>query len=228
MKVTEKKCKGTGKAIGYGCGDMQLNRKYGLGVNCGCYIKFLLESDEGAKLIEKNRLKAKKEFKATKRKEHLEKKRELRDYKSKLQSEVQKLARLIDIGNPCLARGNYVEKYDGGHIYTKGAHPEMKFNLHNIHAQGRASNYSQKDDILMYEGLKRVYGKKYQSFVKSLKNKPFKKVLSSEYYEAYQVAVKWSKKLEKEGKSYNIDERIELRNKINKELLIYDEYLCQF
>ena len=45
----EKPCKGTGDAKGFGCNKPQLNRVYGLGVQCKCYSKWLLENDKGKK-----------------------------------------------------------------------------------------------------------------------------------------------------------------------------------
>ena len=53
IKVKEKKCKGIGKAIGYGCGSMQLKRVYGLGLNCRCYQNWLLNSEEGKNKLKK-------------------------------------------------------------------------------------------------------------------------------------------------------------------------------
>jgi len=228
IKQKEKKCKGTDKAIGYGCGSIQLKRRYGLGYFCGCFNNFLLNSDAGQEVLSKSRLKAKKDVETHIKKENTKAKRELIDYKGKLQSEVQKIARLIDLGQPCLATNRMVESYDGGHVHSKGSHTEMKFNIHNIHAQSSKSNHGQKDDILMSEGLKRVYGQEYQEFVQRLKNKPITKLFNSEYHQAHKVAVKWSKKLEKAGDRYDTQQRVKLRNQINIELEIYQVELCVF
>ena len=66
-----KKCKGNGKAKGWGCGTplpFTLNNnikkyksKYGLGYDCGCFQKFLIGSEEGLNIIKKTSIKAKKE-----------------------------------------------------------------------------------------------------------------------------------------------------------------------
>lgn len=58
--IKRKNCKGTGKAKGYGCGSMQLYRKYGLGRECGCYGEWLFSSEEGRKTIYKIRSRSKK------------------------------------------------------------------------------------------------------------------------------------------------------------------------
>lgn len=81
-----KKCrKGTGKAIGFkGCGKElpiamynKPNFKYGLGISCGCYSKWLLNTPEGKELIEKSRLTGKKKADKEKKSENRRKKREL-------------------------------------------------------------------------------------------------------------------------------------------------------
>lgn len=49
--VKEKPCKGTGKCIGLGCGEMQKIRKYGLGTICGCFYSWF--NNQKAKPIKK-------------------------------------------------------------------------------------------------------------------------------------------------------------------------------
>jgi hypothetical protein len=66
-----KKCKGTGKAIAFkGCGiklpyfenngTKKYSAVYGLGKNCGCYSKWLLNTKEGKEVLNKAKIKAKK------------------------------------------------------------------------------------------------------------------------------------------------------------------------
>lgn len=59
IQIKPKKCKGTGRAAGYGCGLAQLQRKYGLGYSCRCYPNWLQNSIEGQEMIIKSSKKAK-------------------------------------------------------------------------------------------------------------------------------------------------------------------------
>ena len=75
-----KKCKGTGKAKGYGCQTESVWRKYGL---CrSCYAKWLYTTDEGRELIERSRIKAKKKVETEKKREWTKRKRELNSGKT--------------------------------------------------------------------------------------------------------------------------------------------------
>ena len=57
MKNKSKKCKGTGKAIGHGCGEFSYNRKFGLCMPC--YRVWLVTTEEGKEYIKKNTIRAK-------------------------------------------------------------------------------------------------------------------------------------------------------------------------
>ena len=59
IPIKPKKCKGTGRAAGYGCGLPQMQRKYGLGYACRCYPNWLQNSEEGQEMIIKNSKRAK-------------------------------------------------------------------------------------------------------------------------------------------------------------------------
>ena len=57
-KQAIKKCRGTGKAKGYGCKDIKTIFRYGLCVDC--YKEFLFNSPEGKEMLERSRLQGKK------------------------------------------------------------------------------------------------------------------------------------------------------------------------
>ena len=61
ITIKQKPCKGTGKCIGLGCGEMQKIRKYGLGTICGCFYNWF--NDQKAKPIKKMSEKRKKDAK---------------------------------------------------------------------------------------------------------------------------------------------------------------------
>lgn len=228
MEVKPKKCKGTGKANGYGCGSIQLVRRYGLGVKCGCFRDWLLNTDEGKVVMGKSILSTVRKFDKKKKAEISERKRSTINYSGKLQSKVQEIARLIDLGHPCLATDKMALSYDGGHVFNKGSHPECRYNLHNIFSQASNSNRSTQDDALMILGVERVFGIEYRNFIETIKNKPVLSLQKKELEQIYRKACKIASNLTKEGKYHTLTERIEVRNMVNKELSIYPIELCVF
>lgn len=228
MKQKAKKCNGTGKAKGFGCGKPQTRRTYGLGLDCGCYRDWLLNTKEGQAKIDRSRITAKKKVQKDQRAKELERKRENIDYKSKLQDKVNTIVRLIDIGQPCLAKNVHANQIQAGHVYSRGAHPAIKYNLHNIHRQSAQSNHWQADDQLMIEGLVREYGKEYADFVGELRQTETLKFTNYEYQQFYKTACKIEKKLRQSGRVFNKYERIEMRNRVNRMLGIYTEWQCVF
>jgi len=218
-----KKCKGHGKALGSGCDRMALRRRYGL---CDrCFIDWLLYTNRGKEHLEKSKLLGKK--KARKRAERIEKakirklKEQVTDYKKKLQTKVNEIVRLIDIGQPCLATQRHAKQMHAGHVFSRGSQPSMKYNLHNIHRQSAQSNHWQADDIKMREGLVREYGQDYLDFVVTLKATKALKFSKPQYKAFWQIACVIVNDMRRDGKTYNRQERIEMRNWVNIKLGIY-------
>jgi len=95
MKVKEKPCKGTGKAKDFeSCGTLQKFRKYGLGIDCKCYSKWLRESLEGQEMILKASKKAKMYSVVEDRKIY---NKEKKDRKWELMSKAQKITEFINL-----------------------------------------------------------------------------------------------------------------------------------
>lgn len=226
IKSKEKKCKGLGVAVGYGCGKLTLHRINGLGKMCGCYSDWLLNSENGKIKMQKSVLKAKSIVKQIENKKSVQQKKAIREnitnWKNKLQTEVQLIARLIDKDLPCLSRGKF-GKMAGGHIFSKGGHSQMRFNLHNIHRQSFASNSCQNDDGLLREMLAIEYGNEYLEFIKSLRSFDVPNKSNKEYQELYYNALEVTKTLKKADKTYYLKERIELRNELNIKIGLYSE-----
>lgn len=218
IKPKEKPCKGTGKASGHGCGVKTKIRTFGLGLDCKCYQKWLYGSDNGLEYVKKISLTVKKE-KEKKVKEKM--KSNVTNWKDKLQTEINKIVRLIDKDLPCLARKKFGQMH-AGHVYARGGNSNMRYNLHNIHRQNAQSNHFQNDDGLLREGLINEYGSDYMEFITSLKSTPEINLKNKDYEELTEKARKIVLRLKKEDKTYNTVERIEMRNKINVELQIYD------
>ena len=235
-----KKCKGSGKAKGFGCGKcLPFNErnglktykaKYGLGYDCNCYTNWLISGNkEAKKVLESSMVKAKKEVVKKQKLEHKKAKESLIDYKVKLQEKINLIVRLIDLGLPCLARGYHPGQIHAGHIFSRGSSPTIKFNLHNIHRQSAQSNHYQNEDGLLREGLVNEYGQKYFDFISSLREAPQLKYTNEEYKRFYKHASSIANELKKQGRAFpSIQERIFMRNELNNQLSIYPQRYCEF
>lgn len=165
-----------------------------------------------------------------KAKEYKERKRKLReeltDWSKELQKVVNKIALTIDSGLPCLATKKDTGTLHGGHVFNKGFHRNMRYNLHNIHRQSGQSNHYQSNDIQMYEGVESEYGAEYLAFLKELRNTPYIKRSNAELMQCTKRAKKFLKTLNNSLKTKN--ERILLRNEANMAINIYDKKDCCF
>lgn len=145
MKKYLKKCKGTGKAIGHGCGSMQMFRKYGLGYDCKCYPNWLQNSEEGQELILKASQKAKMYSVKKESKEKIERRFELKSYSQRI-NEVkvvfQRWIRERDKNEPCISCGTpYSDIWDGGHYMKAELYSGVVFDEMNVHRQCRKCNH---------------------------------------------------------------------------------------
>lgn len=224
IKIKPKPCKGAGKAKGYGCGEMVFNRKHGIGSECGCLGKFIRGTVYGNSAVSKRTKIAENNIKKEQTKKHRADKLKIKNWKSELHSTLQHIARLIDIGCPCIARREHGNMH-GGHIISKGSNLTASFNLHNIHRQLAQSNTSQREDVLLRDGVAREYGEDYYNFINSLTQLSSLNYCNLEYMDFTRKAKKIVKRLQKKGRIFNKDERLEQRNLINQELGIYtDQY----
>ena len=145
--------------------------------------------------------------------------------KKQIQARVNLIARLIDQNLACLATGNF-GKMNGGHVYSRGAHTQMKFNLHNIHRQSYHSNHKQTHDGLMQEKLELEYGREYLEYLRKLRGAPVVKKTVAELQEVYENTKAAEKELKRvlepyEGQVLPKEIRIELRNAINDFISYY-------
>lgn len=151
------------------------------------------------------------------------------DYSKLLQKEINKIARLIDYKCLCLARNIVPIKKDGGHLFSSGGNRNMTFNLHNIFLQSAASNHYQSDDLLLRDGVVRVFGSDYLDFITSLKSTPIQKYTNEDYKLFLQKARQISKQLTEWNNYRQMARaplsRIQMRNWANTELSIYP---CEF
>lgn len=146
------------------------------------------------------------------------------DWSKELQIEVNTIVRLIDKGAPCISslrNGN--EQIQGGHRFSVGAFPQLRFNLFNIHGQTASENMYNSGNPDGYDhGLSCIYGDKYLKEVHGLKKKyPILKLSIPELIHAKARAKKIVKVLKELNATFTPEQRIELRRKYNKILQIY-------
>jgi hypothetical protein len=147
----ERKCKGNGKAAGFGCGSMQLERKYGLGLKCGCYRNWLLNSPEGKEVIEKTTLRASKKVSKENKKKKSEEIKKM-GYSSKSIANLihearvpfQTLIRMRDHKKPCVCCGGSLGynlgDFDAGHFLKAELYSGLIFHPDNVHGQRKYCN----------------------------------------------------------------------------------------
>ncbi len=222
-----KPCKGTGDAKGWGCGTPVLERKYGLGLYC-CLKKWMLQTDEGEKRIKQLAKIGERKEEKKKKKKIAKMKNNVTKWRNKTEIKLQLIARLIDKGLPCPARGHINCQIHGGHVLSKGSTKSASLNIHNIHRQSAQSNKWFNDDALFRDGIGREYGLDYLNFILSLKDTPTLKYNNKEYIEFYQKALVIVHTLKKRNRTYNVKERIIMRNVINRAMGVYSKEIAYF
>ncbi len=213
MQTKPKKCKGTGKAKGYGCEQMTVFRKYGL---CSkCLSKWTNETKDGKDFLSKHTLRAKRKVEREKRaKSRAEKQRAktLGNLKNELQKEVNTIVRMIDEDRGCIScthghGGAFTRQAHAGHYHSVGSNPSLRFNLHNIHKQCSIDNNYKSGALREYRlGLISRYGEDYMQMIEELKLKyPILKITKHEC----EIAIKTARKIIREiknGRDYTRDE----------------------
>lgn len=236
IEQKEKPCLGTGDAKGFGCGHKTKHRVYGLGKMCGCYSDWLLNSENGkikmAKSIIAAKSKVQKEIKKKESQENAFKKVAILSpdkYRAKhLQPIINEISRLIDHGQSCIASGNY-GKMNGGHYISVGANRTTALNLHNIHIQSFESNHFKSGDQIKYRlGIIERYGNNYFEFIESLQQHRPVHLSTNEMINISLKANKIRLELKSNVEQKTPFERIELRNRINLELGIYDRNFSEY
>lgn len=145
-------------------------------------------------------------------------------YKSYLQSEINKLAKMIDrkfFGNICIDCGKKVGKQgDAAHFHNVGSNPSLRFNLHNIHlARTYCNKYDSEHKKNYVTGLEKRYGKEYLFYVQETlpKQYTFTHLNEQEIVEKLKIA----RKLVRDFKDYNLTDSLQARDYFNKGLEIY-------
>lgn len=152
------------------------------------------------------------------------------DTKGALGTEIQKLARLIDLKFgfiTCIDCGlPYGKQQDGGHFHSKGAHPTLRYNLHNIHSQKSNCNRNGMGggkQHKYHKGLIQRYGKEYAEMVDTgfTRNYKYLGLKDGEYPEKLKLV----RALIRQFDTYKFTDSLHARTMCNKIIGIYDEIL---
>ena len=232
--IQEKKCKPQGQMKGIeGCGRLTDVRYIKYGACSNCYWNWMQENENGKVHYQKQFLpQAKAKVKKNERDQKREQKINLLtadQYRSKyLQPTINKTARLIDFGCSCIATDNF-GKMNGGHYRSVGSNRTIALNLHNIHIQSFQSNtFRGGDDKNYKDGLIDRYGIEYFDFVDALRQQKPLHLTLDDMKELNVKAKAINLTLEKQQTERIPEERINLRNQVNKDLGIYDEQFSTF
>jgi len=156
-----KRCKGTSKAINYGCNEFQEERIFGLGKKCGCYKEWLLNTPEGADYLKSVTFKISKpridlENAQFERKDRVK----LGHLLSNTKNICHEYIRLRDKGKDCVSCGiQYLEDFQAGHFYKAELYSNLKYDEFNISGQCRQCNLRKEGNESGYRaGIIQRYG----------------------------------------------------------------------
>lgn len=143
IEPKKKPCRGiTPETKGWGCGNPTFHRHYGLGKMCGCYSKWLLESEPGRIKLKKAQIKAEKPRKELERAESLRNERLSLPRALKLtQDAFNAWIRERDKHKPCISSGNpWKDDHDAGHLFSVKQYSALRFDEDNCHGQSIGEN----------------------------------------------------------------------------------------
>ena len=175
MIVKQKKCKGIGKAIDFGCGCIRQIHKFGL---CGnCFKDWIFNTENGKVFLHSTQLRARKQAEKQYRRERKAEKESVKNksyYEKLLQKEINEIVRIIDTEKGCIScehgwNGEYSRQFHAGHRFSVGSNPTLRFNILNIFRQCSICNNYKSGNIIGYDlGLLSIYGQKKLDEIKNL------------------------------------------------------------
>lgn len=145
-------------------------------------------------------------------------------YKKDLQTEINKIARLIDKDHPCMMCASFpMKRINGCHYHSVGSNDTLRFNLLNVWHGCHSCNGERGGNIPGYDiQLMGIYGRKKWEYIKfeMVQTKPIH--LNKEEIKVY---IKKARLIVKEltalDLKYSTENRWKLREKYNKRLGIY-------
>ena len=141
--------------------------------------------------------------------------------KDDLQAEINKLARMIDADLPCISCGTTKDvQFAGGHRKSRGAHPNIRFNLHNIHKQcNKNCNKGLSGNPDGYDiGLEQRYGKEYLEMVHGLTLKYPRMTMTKDELNEKLVLVR---KIIRNFDTFQFNDPVKFRDCLNELIGIY-------
>lgn len=219
--MSVKKCKGSSKAIGQGCGISNQIHKYGLCL--ACFKGWVFGTPEGGIYLQSIQISAKKKVQTDSRKEQAQKKETTRKksyYEKLLQDDINFIVRLIDADKGCIScehgwHSKATRQWHAGHRISVGSNPTLRYNVFNIFKQCSICNDWKSANEREYDkGLIKHYGVAMLEYVKILPAQ-FKALHLS--IDELKEAIKLARRIKKEileGKDYS-------RQQINDQIGIY-------
>ncbi len=148
------------------------------------------------------------------------------DYFKLLQTEINKIARLIDYNQLCISCQKVPKKINGCHFLSVGGHKSLRYNLFNIYAGCEKCNSELGGNIHGFDsGLILVFGKEFWEYLKFqfLQDFHLLQIRETEVKEKLKIARQIVKELESDLIKRNSDERLEMRKICNERLGIYSD-----
>ena len=173
-----KKCKGTGIAKGYGCGEPEYLHRYGLCLSC--FKEWLFNTEAGKQVLQKTQIKAKVKIQKELKQEQRKAKDESRKksyYEKKLQNEINTIVRLIDTDKGCIScehgwNGKATRQFHACHRKSIGSNPSIRYNLFNIYKGCSICNNWKSGNEREYDkGIVKYYGQEMLDYINSLPGK---------------------------------------------------------
>lgn len=146
------------------------------------------------------------------------------DYFKLLQTEINKIARLIDYNQLCISCQKVPKKINGCHFLSVGGHKSLRYNLFNIYAGCEKCNSELGGNVHGFDnGLILVFGKEFWEYLKFqfLQDFPLLQIRETEVKEKLKIARQIVKELESDLIKRNSDERLKMRKICNERLAIY-------
>jgi hypothetical protein len=153
-------------------------------------------------------------------------KKELKDikyYRNSLQELINKISRTIDSNYPCISSNRFTGQMHGGHLYSVGDYPEIRFNLLNIWKQSAMDNTYKSGNVNDYRiNLKKNLNEQVNEVFELPERIKQLKLSKLELQEKIKIAkeiIKEQKKGEHIASSQK--DRLAIRKYLNKRLDIY-------
>jgi hypothetical protein len=146
------------------------------------------------------------------------------DLRHKLQTEINKLIRAIDYGQPCISCGVLNQHMEAGHYHhkSKNSASECTFHLWNLSSQCKYCNRFQNGNLIKYGiNIEKIYGEEIYNLLHDLPTMYRGLNWSKDELKEFIRVAKLINKSMPKQEVYTTEKRIELRKTFNNQLKIY-------